>query len=275
MANIAEKMWAIRHAIFGRDVRENIASGIEAINTEVENTTARQEVIDSQEQSRKDAENIRITNENTRKIQETDRQNAESIRQTTFNTNENTRQTTFTTNETTRINTFNTNEATRQTNETTRQSNENIRIQNENDRLLEFGNLRNEITTSVNNANTAATNTNTATSNYMNIVEQTRKIYKPLVNTYNDISTTYPTPEIGWTVVAKDTSIEYRWDGTTWVSIGVSDVFDGYNIVLGTTPPNDPNLIWLDCPENNRNCRIIPSTSQPTDTAQIWWETDN
>lgn len=42
MASIAEKIAQIRNAILGKDVRENIASGIEAINTEVESTTTRQ-----------------------------------------------------------------------------------------------------------------------------------------------------------------------------------------------------------------------------------------
>jgi hypothetical protein len=42
MAIISDAMAKIRQAIYGKDVRENIASGIEAINTEVENTTTRQ-----------------------------------------------------------------------------------------------------------------------------------------------------------------------------------------------------------------------------------------
>ena len=99
MANIADKVAQIRQAIFGKDVRESIASGIEAINSEVVSTTARQNVIDSQEQSR-------IANENTRQTQETDRKS-------TFNTNETARQTTFDTNETARSDTFNTNETER------------------------------------------------------------------------------------------------------------------------------------------------------------------
>ena len=99
MANIADKVAQIRQAIFGKDVRESIASGIEAINSEVVGTTARQNVIDSQEQTR-------ISNENTRQTQETDRKS-------TFNTNETARQTTFDTNETARSDTFNTNETER------------------------------------------------------------------------------------------------------------------------------------------------------------------
>ena len=92
MANIADKVAQIRQAIFGKDVRESIASGIEAINTEVVSTTARQNVIESQEQTRINNENTRIANENTRQTQESNRQNI-------FNTNETARSDTFNTNE--------------------------------------------------------------------------------------------------------------------------------------------------------------------------------
>ena len=90
MANVADKVKQIRQAIYGRDVRESIASGIEAINAEVENTTSRQNVIDGNEDQRKrneedrinnennrrTAENIRIQNENTRIQNEKDRKKA-------------------------------------------------------------------------------------------------------------------------------------------------------------------------------------------------------
>lgn len=106
MANIAAKVAAIREAIFGKDVRESIASGIEAINDEVVSTTARQNVIDSQEQTRIDNENIRKAQEITRQSQETNRINTfntnESNRTITFNTNESNRQILFSTNETDR-----------------------------------------------------------------------------------------------------------------------------------------------------------------------------
>ena len=60
MANVADKVRQIRQAIYGRDVRESIASGIEAINAEVENTTSRQNVIDANEDQRKRNETARI-----------------------------------------------------------------------------------------------------------------------------------------------------------------------------------------------------------------------
>ena len=95
MANIADKVAQIRQAIFGKDVRENIASGIEAINSEVVNTTNRQNAIDAQEATRQSNENTRIANENQRQTQEQNRIN-------TFNTNEGNRQSLFSTNETER-----------------------------------------------------------------------------------------------------------------------------------------------------------------------------
>lgn len=49
MANIIAKIAQIRAAVLGIDVRENIASGIEGINTEVVSTTARQTVVEGKE----------------------------------------------------------------------------------------------------------------------------------------------------------------------------------------------------------------------------------
>lgn len=58
MANVTDKVKQIRQAIYGRDVRESIASGIEAINAEVENTTSRQNVIDGNEDQEKETKRI-------------------------------------------------------------------------------------------------------------------------------------------------------------------------------------------------------------------------
>ena len=70
MADIRQNCHDIRKAVYGREVREALASGIEAINAECEKTTARQDVIDGQEQNRIDNENIRIENEKERQKQE-------------------------------------------------------------------------------------------------------------------------------------------------------------------------------------------------------------
>ena len=80
MANVADKVKQIRQAIYGRDVRESIASGIEAINAEVENTTSRQNVIDGNEDQRKINEETRINNENNRRTEENIRIQNENTR---------------------------------------------------------------------------------------------------------------------------------------------------------------------------------------------------
>jgi hypothetical protein len=85
MANIADKVAQIRQAVFGKEVRENIASGIEAINAEVISTTGRQNVIDSQEATRISNETIRQSNEANRITTFT---NNEANREALFSTNE-------------------------------------------------------------------------------------------------------------------------------------------------------------------------------------------
>jgi hypothetical protein len=245
MATIADKVAAIRQALFGKDVRESIASGIEAINTEVESTTARQNQIDFQEQTRQSNEIIRENNESVRISNENDRINDENARQE--------------------------NELNRETSESQRET---IFLNNENDRGIQFNSLKTDLIDSINNANDATTRTNTAITEYSSVVEQTKKIYKQAVATYNNILTTYPNPEIGWTVITDDTSIEYRWDGVEWLPIGVTNVFMGYNIVISSSQPTNPNLIWLDSPETTKYARIYPSPTEPTDTNQIWWEED-
>ena len=47
MANVRDNVEQIRQAIYGIEVRESIASGIEAINTEVESTTQRQTALET------------------------------------------------------------------------------------------------------------------------------------------------------------------------------------------------------------------------------------
>lgn len=85
MASIADKIAQIRQAILGKDVREALASGMEAINAETENTTQRQDyietLVDEAEQIRQAAEEVRIENENERIDNENLRQSQETARQ--------------------------------------------------------------------------------------------------------------------------------------------------------------------------------------------------
>lgn len=48
--------------------------------------------------------------------------------------------------------------------------------------------------------------------------------WKESVATYNDIATTYHSPQDGWTVNVKDTDITYRWSGTEWVEISANAI---------------------------------------------------
>ena len=48
--------------------------------------------------------------------------------------------------------------------------------------------------------------------------------WKESVDTFDDIAITYPNPESGWTVNAKDTNYTYRYDGTSWVAISANAI---------------------------------------------------
>ena len=48
--------------------------------------------------------------------------------------------------------------------------------------------------------------------------------WKEAVETYDDIETTYPSPEDGWTVNVNDTDITYRYDGTKWIAISANSI---------------------------------------------------
>lgn len=57
--------------------------------------------------------------------------------------------------------------------------------------------------------------------------------WKEAVNTYNDIATTYPNPQDGWTVNVKDTDYTYRYDGTNWVAISANAIPNATTSVNG------------------------------------------
>ena len=48
--------------------------------------------------------------------------------------------------------------------------------------------------------------------------------WKESVATFDDIATTYPNPQDGWTVNTKDTDITYRYTGTTWIAISANAI---------------------------------------------------
>jgi hypothetical protein len=129
-----------------------------------------------------------------------------------------------------------------------------------------------EITSSINNANTATINANNASSNYQNLINQQLLIYQPSVPTYSAISSAYPTPQLGWTTVAKDTGIRYRYNNYSWVDIGNSNEGDGFTVVLSATPPANTNVLWVNVPSGNSTAKVVQSATTPTDTSVIWWQ---
>lgn len=45
-------------------------------------------------------------------------------------------------------------------------------------------------------------------------------IWQSPVNNYSDLLATYPTPEVGWTVLLNESGVVYRFDGASWQDIG-------------------------------------------------------
>lgn len=79
----------------------------------------------------------------------------------------------------------------------------------------------------IDNANIATTNANNAATLATNVSErlenETLRIFKPAVNAYAELSTTYPNPEIGWTVTVNELLATYRYNGAEWVNLGSID----------------------------------------------------
>jgi microcystin-dependent protein len=52
----------------------------------------------------------------------------------------------------------------------------------------------------------------------------TSMTWKPAVATYDDIATTYPNPQEGWTVVTTDTNIAWRYTNGAWIKISANTI---------------------------------------------------
>lgn len=48
--------------------------------------------------------------------------------------------------------------------------------------------------------------------------------WKESVATYDDIATTYASPEDGWTVNVQDTDVTYRYTGSEWIAISANSI---------------------------------------------------
>lgn len=130
----------------------------------------------------------------------------------------------------------------------------------------------NNIQTAENNANAAANNATNATANFQSLLDQQKLVYKQSVATFADIATTYPTPELGWRVVAKDTGLAYRYDGTAWIEVDMSTTAEGFNVTISDAAPANTNVLWLNVPNVNKTSRVVQSDTAPSDTSVIWWE---
>ncbi|WP_226035593.1 hypothetical protein [Aquibacillus saliphilus] len=107
-------------------------------------------------------------------------------------------------------NTVQTNESTRQSQEQTRETQETTRQSNETTRESEHDASMQELDEAV---------------------STTKLNYLEPVATYNDISTTYPSPSVGDSTIAEDTRIRYRYDGANWV--GIQQLDTGNSSVMG------------------------------------------
>lgn len=74
--------------------------------------------------------------------------------------------------------------------------------------------------------------TKSEVDNKLSILE-TNIDWKEAVSTYDDIATTYPNPDDGWTVNVKDTDYTYRYNGTKWVTISANAIPKATNKVDG------------------------------------------
>ena len=115
-------------------------------------------------------------------------------------------------------------------------------------------------------ANTAATNANTAKDNantaealrvtaegnrvteYQAMINTSKMILKNPVSTYSAIVTTYPAPQIYWTVRTIDDGKLYRYDGTVWVWIDTlnTNVYDTVVAELAQNANNYNKFIFPD-----------------------------
>lgn len=81
-----------------------------------------------------------------------------------------------------------------------------------------------------NKAESAKTYTKSEVDNLISALKQECD-WKESVETFADLSTTYPDAEKGWTVTVKDTNTIYRFNGTEWVDI--------YSLINLATASND------------------------------------
>ena len=99
--------------------------------------------------------------------------------------------------------------------------------------------IRNELTKeNVTNALGYAPYTKNEVDNKLAALE-TKIDWKEAVETFDDIASTYPAPQDGWTVSTKDTDYTYRFDGEKWIVISANAVPKATNTVDGLLSKED------------------------------------
>ena len=88
---------------------------------------------------------------------------------------------------------------------------------------------------------------------------ETKIDWKEAVETFDDIATTYPEPEEGWTVSVNDTDTVYRFNGTDWVGISANTIPLATSSVDGKMSKSDKAK--LDGIATGANKYVHPSTS--------------
>ena len=82
--------------------------------------------------------------------------------------------------------------------------------------------------------------------------------WKEAVATFDDIATTYPNPEDGWTVNVKDTNYTYRFDGNEWIVVSANAIPNATDAVDGLMSKEDKAKI--DGIEEGANNYVHPDT---------------
>lgn len=89
------------------------------------------------------------------------------------------------------------------------------------DRVVLSKSVKNELDSKA--TKTELNNVKTDLENQINAVVSNMD-WKESVATYEDLLSTYPSPEDGWTVNVNDTDITYRYDGEKWIPISANSI---------------------------------------------------
>jgi hypothetical protein len=98
-------------------------------------------------------------------------------------------------------------------------------------------------------------------TNLISTVE-TNSDWKESVNTFDDIATTYPNPQDGWTVNVKDNDYTYRYTGSSWVVTSINSIPLATSLLDGKMSAADKTK--LDGVATNANNYVHPATHAPS-----------